>query len=53
MLVSAFGATFALTAPLLQMLVGHWIRRTQILVGLSVMASARLASQWLPPIQSC
>ncbi len=38
MLVSAFGATFAVTAPLLQMLVGHWIRRTQILAGLSVMA---------------
>src|SRR6266849_2814974 len=38
MLVSAFGATFALTAPLLQMLVGHWIRRTQILVGLLIMA---------------
>ncbi|MDB5104824.1 MAG: transporter [Fibrobacteres bacterium] len=38
LLVTAFGATFALSAPLLQMLVGHWIRRTQILTGLLVMA---------------
>jgi predicted MFS family arabinose efflux permease len=37
LLVTAFGATFALSAPVLQMLVGHWVRRTQILIGLSVM----------------
>jgi predicted MFS family arabinose efflux permease len=37
-LVSTFGATFAIAAPVLQMLVGHLPRRTQILVGLSVMA---------------
>jgi predicted MFS family arabinose efflux permease len=37
-LVSTFGATFAIAAPVLQVLVGHLPRRTQILVGLSVMA---------------
>jgi len=35
-LVSTFGATFAIAAPVLQVLVGHLPRRTQILVGLSV-----------------
>lgn len=38
LLVTAFGATFALSAPVLQMLVGYWVRRTQILAGLSMMA---------------
>lgn len=48
MLVSAFGATFAISAPLLQMLVGHWLRRTQILVGLSVMAFGALGFALAP-----
>jgi predicted MFS family arabinose efflux permease len=43
LLVTAFGATFALAAPLLQMLVGHWVRRTQILAGLLVLAVGALA----------
>ncbi len=42
LLVTAFGATFALSAPILQMLVGHWVRRTQILTGLSIMAVGAL-----------
>ncbi|RYG53707.1 MFS transporter [bacterium] len=48
MLVTAFGATFAVTAPVLQILVGHWIRRTQILFGLSVMALGALLFAWAP-----
>lgn len=38
LLNTAFGVTFAVTAPLLQMLFGHWPRKNQILTGLSVMA---------------
>ncbi|GEM_PF-200188 len=43
LLVTAFGATFSLSAPLLQMLVGHWVRRTQILTGLSIMTVGAMA----------
>lgn len=42
LLNTAFGVTFAVTAPLLQMLFGHWPRKTQILSGLSVMALGTL-----------
>jgi predicted MFS family arabinose efflux permease len=42
MLVAAFGATFAIGAPLFQVLIGHWIRRTQILTGLTIMAGGAL-----------
>jgi predicted MFS family arabinose efflux permease len=43
LLVSAFGVTFAVSAPVLQMLVGHWARRTQILIGFSLLAAGCLA----------
>jgi predicted MFS family arabinose efflux permease len=39
MLVTAFGVTFAVGAPIFQILIGHWVRRSQILVGLGIMAS--------------
>jgi predicted MFS family arabinose efflux permease len=42
LLVTAFGATFAVSAPLLQMLVGHWVRRTQILTGIAIMTAGAL-----------
>jgi predicted MFS family arabinose efflux permease len=48
LLVTAFGATFALSAPVLQMLVGHWVRRTQILIGLSVMTAGAVAFSLAP-----
>ena len=48
LLVTAFGATFALSAPILQMLVGHWVRRTQILTGLSIMAVGAAAFALAP-----
>jgi predicted MFS family arabinose efflux permease len=43
LLVSAFGITLALSAPVLQMLIGHWARRTQILTGFSLLVSGCLA----------
>ena len=42
LLVTAFTGTLGLCAPLLQMLVGHWPRRTQILTGISVMATGSM-----------
>ncbi len=42
MLLTAFGVTFAVSAPVMQMLVGHWVRRTQILTGLGILAAAAL-----------
>jgi predicted MFS family arabinose efflux permease len=48
LLVTAFGATFAISAPLLQMLVGHWVRRTQILVGLMAMTLGAAAFALAP-----
>jgi predicted MFS family arabinose efflux permease len=48
LLVTAFGATFALSAPILQMLVGHWVRRTQILTGISTMAVGAVAFALAP-----
>jgi MFS transporter, DHA1 family, inner membrane transport protein len=42
-LVTAFGLTFAASAPLLQMAVGHWPRRTQILIGHAGLAAGALA----------
>jgi predicted MFS family arabinose efflux permease len=38
LLVTAFGVTFAVGAPIFQILVGRWVRRTQILTGLGIMA---------------
>lgn len=48
LLVTAFGATFAVSAPILQMLVGHWARRTQILTGISIMAFGAVAFALAP-----
>lgn len=41
-LLSLFGVTFALAAPLLQILLGHWARRTQVLGGLLLFSLAAL-----------
>jgi DHA1 family inner membrane transport protein len=48
MLVSAFAITFALAAPVLQILLGHLPRRTLILAGLSLMAIGAAASALAP-----
>ncbi|HEY5704858.1 MAG TPA: MFS transporter [Chthoniobacterales bacterium] len=42
LLVATFSAVLGLFAPILQMLVGHWPRRRQILIGLSVMAAGSI-----------
>ena len=42
LLLTAFTGTLGLCAPLLQMLVGHWPRRTQILTGISIMATGSM-----------
>jgi predicted MFS family arabinose efflux permease len=42
LLVAAFGVTLAISAPVLQMLVGHWARRTQVLIGFSLLAAGCL-----------
>lgn len=41
-LITAFGITFALAAPLLQVFVGHFSRRGQVLAGLAVFSLAAL-----------
>lgn len=41
-LITAFGVTFALAAPLLQVAVGHLKRRRQVLIGLAVFSLAAL-----------
>jgi predicted MFS family arabinose efflux permease len=43
LLVSAFGITLAISAPVLQMLIGHWARRTQVLTGFSLLVSGCIA----------
>ena len=43
LLISVFGVSFALAAPLLQVLFGHLPRRRQVLIGLSVFSTAALA----------
>jgi DHA1 family inner membrane transport protein len=48
LLVTAFGGTLGLCAPLLQMLVGHWPRRSQILTGISVMATGSMVMAVAP-----
>ncbi|WP_158817821.1 MFS transporter [Methylocapsa sp. S129] len=48
MLVSAFAITFALAAPILQMTLGRWQRRTLILTGLALMAIGAAASALAP-----
>lgn len=41
-LVTVFGVSFAVSAPVLQILLGHWQRRRQLLLGLSVFGLAAL-----------
>jgi DHA1 family inner membrane transport protein len=48
LLVTAFSGTLGLCAPLLQMLVGHWPRRSQILTGISVMATGSMVMAVAP-----
>jgi predicted MFS family arabinose efflux permease len=43
LLITVFGVTFALAAPLLQVAAGHWPRRRQVLAGLAVFSTAALA----------
>ncbi|MYN38533.1 MFS transporter [Duganella sp. FT109W] len=43
LLITVFGVTFALAAPLLQVAFGHLPRRRQVLIGLAVFSSAALA----------
>ncbi|MYM67914.1 MFS transporter [Pseudoduganella sp. FT55W] len=42
LLVTVFGVTFAVAAPLLQVAFGHLPRRRQVLIGLSLFSSAAL-----------
>ena len=48
LLVTAFGATFAIGAPLLQMLIGHWVRKTQLLTGLAILAAGAIGFSLAP-----
>ncbi len=48
LLVTAFSGTLGLCAPLLQMLVGHWPRRSHILTGISVMATGSMVMAVAP-----
>lgn len=47
-LISAFGITFALTAPLLQVWLGHLQRRRQLLAGLAVFGGGAFAFALAP-----
>ena len=42
LLITVFGVTFAVSAPVLQMTLGHLRRRSQVLLGLSVFSLAAL-----------
>ncbi|QJD91642.1 MFS transporter [Duganella dendranthematis] len=48
LLITVFGVTFALAAPLLQVAFGHLPRRRQVLIGLAVFSSAALAFALAP-----
>jgi predicted MFS family arabinose efflux permease len=48
LLITVFGVTFALAAPLLQVIFGHLSRRRQVLIGLSVFSTAALAFALAP-----
>lgn len=48
LLVTVFGVTFALAAPLLQVALGHLPRRRQVLIGLAVFSSAALVFALAP-----
>lgn len=47
-LVSVFAITFAVSAPLLQILVGHWPRKRLVLIGLLVMAAGTFGTALAP-----
>jgi DHA1 family inner membrane transport protein len=47
-LVTVFALTFAVAAPLLQVVAGRLSRRTLLLVGLHTMAAGCLATAWAP-----
>lgn len=47
-LVSVFAITFAVSAPALQILVGHWPRKRLVLIGLAVMAAGTLGTALAP-----
>lgn len=47
-LISAFGVSFALAAPLLQVVFGHWRRRRQLLSGLALFGAAALLQAAAP-----
>lgn len=42
LLITVFGVTFAISAPVLQMTLGHVRRRSQVLLGLSIFSGAAL-----------
>lgn len=42
LLITVFGVTFAISAPVLQMTLGHVRRRSQVLLGLSIFSCAAL-----------
>lgn len=48
LLITVFGVTFALAAPLLQVAFGHLPRRRQVLIGLSVFSAAALVFALAP-----
>ncbi len=47
-LVSVFAITFAVSAPLLQILVGHWPRKRLVLIGLLMMAAGTFGTALSP-----
>ena len=52
LLITVFGVTFALAAPLLQMTLGHLRRRAQVLLGLSIFSAAALLFAAAPDYQT-
>lgn len=52
LLITVFGVTFALAAPLLQMSLGHLRRRSQVLLGLSIFSGAALLFAAAPDYQT-
>ncbi|TWE02829.1 DHA1 family inner membrane transport protein [Pseudomonas sp. AG1028] len=52
LLITVFGITFALAAPLLQMTLGYLRRRAQVLLGLSIFSAAALLFAAAPDYQT-
>lgn len=52
LLITVFGVTFALAAPLLQMTLGHLRRRSQVLLGLSMFSASALLFAAAPDYQT-